>query len=404
MDIKIAFNIQKFTNAIQKIQQSTIERLASGLRINSAKDDAAGLGIANRINTVVRSQTVAIRNANDGISYSQTADSALSNLNELLQRMRDLALQSSNATNTLANRAALNSEFTQLQSEITHITNNTTFNNESVFNGNNRIFQIGSGTSIDNQIAVQGGDLISDASYVGLAAFINTGVTLATLNTDTNAFIAAGGTFNTSDGSPASGGVEELNATISAFVSNIPAADQLTFNTAKIAFISAGGSFSSTTGNPVMAKSGTATVTIQGVPQTVPVSTQSDIQTFSTYVAANAAYLAAAKGIQILDQPSAMSAIVTIDNALKEVDSERSLQGAFQNRLLSAISNLQVSIETQSAARSRILDADFASETTNLTRSQIMQQAALAIAAQANQLPNEVLSLLNNAQNIPKGK
>ncbi|WKJ88883.1 flagellin [Methylomonas montana] len=389
--------LHKLTNTQNAIDTS-FRRLSSGVRVNSAKDDAAGLGIANRMESIVRGQTVAIRNANDAISYAQTAEGALSQITELLQRMRELAVQSANATNAEADHVSLNTEFAQLQAEITRITVNTKFNGESVFAGSAKTFQIGSDTTADNQITTQGQNLIADTSATGNAAFINNGVTQATLNKARSAFIANGGLFDTSDGSPSAGDVAALAAVATAFENNIPTQDQLTYDAAKSAFMSAGGSFSASDGSAVMAKSGSATtvVMIAGVPvtQTVAVATASDISAFNAFKSAEFNHYAAAKGIQILDQPSSLSAIRSVDNALLEVQTEATLHGATQNRMSTVISNLQSSVENQAAARSRIMDADFATETASLAQHQILQRAGMAILAQANQSANIVLSLL----------
>ncbi len=400
IDTNIAsLSIQGSLMATQNAYETSVQRLSSGLRVNSAKDDAAGLAIADRIDSIVGGQMVATRNANDGISYSQTADSALSSIINILQRMRDLAVQSANFTSSDADRVALNTEFTQLQAEISQITGGTTFNGDKVFDGSAKTFQIGAGTSADNRITIQGVDLTADTSNTGLAAFINNGTSQATVDAATTAFIAAGGTFSTADGSPSGPESAPLNATTNAFANNISSSDQATFSTAKSAFISTGGSFNSVNGNPVMAKSGTATIVVNPGPppvtQTVPSSTAADINAYNTFTAAQYAYNAAAKGIEILDQPSSLTAIGTIDNAINEVDAEAAKQGAFQNRMNTVISNLQVSVENQSAARSRIMDTDYAVETANLARNQILKQVSTALLAQANQLPVTVLSLLH---------
>jgi len=265
-----SLNAQRNLGASQMSLNKSIERLSSGLRINSAKDDAAGLSIATRMDSQVRGSNVAIRNANDAISYAQTADGALGGVTDALQRMRELAVQSANATNNAGDRTNLNAEFAQLQSEITRITGNTTFNGNKVLNGTANTFQVGADTT--DTITVTGTDLTAAAAKSAIAAD----------------------------------------------------------------------------------------------------ATTNDVTT-------------AAK---------ATASITAIDAALDEVNTERATFGAVQNRFNSVVSNLQNKVENTSAAKSRIMDADFAAETANLTRGQILQQAGTAMLAQANSLPNGVLALL----------
>ena len=265
-----SLNAQRNLSTSQSSLATSMQRLSSGLRLNSAKDDAAGLAIADRMNAQVRGMNVAVRNANDGISLSQTAEGALSKIGDNLQRMRELAVQSANGTNTTDDRAALDKEYSQLADEIGRVVENTEFNGNKLLNAATSFtFQVGANTAADNQITVEGTDVKG---------------TLGTLATKT-----------------ATLGATEKTAT-----------DQMT----------------------------------------------------------------------------------AIDTALKAVSEERATYGAAQNRFDSAISNLQVASENTAAARSRITDADFAAETSNLSRSQILQQAGTAMVAQANQLPQGVLSLL----------
>ncbi|MDC0434481.1 flagellin [bacterium] len=255
---------QRNLNMSQSTLATSMARLSSGLRVNSAKDDAAGLAIAERMNTQVRGMNVAMRNANDGISMSQTAEGGLQEVSNMLQRMRELAVQSANGTNSTSDRAALDSEFQQLDEEITRISNTTQFNGVNVLNAAETItFQVGANGGDDNKL---------DISTVNIAA-------------------ATGG-----------GGV-------------------------------------------------------------------------TTTAAASAA-------------------ISTIDGLISTVTGARADFGAIQSRFESAITNLQVSMENQAAARGRIMDADFAVETANMTRAQILQQAGNAMVSQANSAPQSVLQLL----------
>ena len=270
-----SLNAQRNLNMSQSSLTTSMQRLSSGLRVNSAKDDAAGLAIAERMNAQVRGMNVAIRNANDGISLSQTAEGALGRMGDALQRMRELAIQARNATNSDSDKNSLNKEFAQLQAEVTRLVGGTTFNGKHILGADatTLTFQIGANTTTDDVIAVATSNL-------------------------------------------------SLDTTISS----------VTVSTASIG---------------------------------------------ST---ADAAAIA--------------SVIDNIDLAIDTVNDNRATFGATQSRFEAIISNLQQSVENQSAARSRIMDADFAAETANLSRAQILQQAGNAMVAQANQLPQQVLKLL----------
>ena len=270
-----SLNAQRNLNASQSSLAVSMQRLSSGLRINSATDDAAGLAIAERMNAQVRGMNVAVRNANDGISMAQTAEGALSKVGDALQRMRELAVQARNATNSSSDKDSLNKEFAELQSEITRVTGGTAFNGKKILGADATAmtFQIGANTTTDDTITMTTEDM--------------------TANTD------------------------------------------ITSVTASTAVIDA----SATTG---------------------------DIAT-------------------IIDN---------IDTAIDTINDQRATFGATQSRFDAIIANLQQSVEAQSAARSRIMDTDFAAETANLSRAQILQQAGTAMVAQANQLPQGVLSLL----------
>jgi len=257
----MSLSAQRNLNRTQSGMQTAIERLSSGLRVNSAKDDAAGLAIASRIDAQVRGINVAVRNAGDAISLAQTAEGGLNEITNMLQRMRELAVQSANATNSTSDRANLNAEFQQLNTEITRQIGATSFNGIAVLNtASTQNFQVGANS----------GDTI--------------GIT-------------------------------------------------------------------------------TSVVT-------------------------------AAPGGDVTSVANANTALTAIDTAMTTVTSTRATYGAVQNRFQSVINNLSVAAENQAAARSRIMDADFAMETANLTRLQILQQAGTAMVAQANSVPQTVLSLL----------
>ncbi|MGM9483854.1 flagellin [Roseateles sp. NT4] len=291
-----SLNAQRNTSASQGSLMVSMQRLSSGLRVNSAKDDAAGLAIAERMNTQVRGMSVAIRNANDGISFAQTAEGALGKIGDMLQRMRELAVQSANGTNNADDRTALNNEFSLLQSEITRLSSNTNFNGNSILTGSAATtFQVGANATANDTITITGSDILNTATAAG-----------------TN-----------------QGALAEVANAANTDISNVGAAG-----------------------------------------------------TGATYDV----YAGATKG--------ALDSVAKIDQALSQVNTARSTFGAAQNRFDAVISSLQVSVESQSAARSRIMDADYASETANLSRAQILQQAGTAMISQANQLPQQVLTLL----------
>ena len=265
----LSLNAQRNLNGSQSAMQLAVQRLSSGLRVNSSKDDAAGLAIAERMTAQVRGMNVAIRNANDAISMAQVADGALGQLSDIAQRMRELAVQSANATNTSDDRSNLNTEYKQLALELIRTMDGAKFNGKAVLTGTATLtFQVGASTASVDKIDVAG---------------IN---------------------------------------------------------------LSSGTDISSVTGG------------------------------------------------NITDVASAGAAMDNIDNLLKRIATERATFGAIQNRFSSVISTLQVGVENQSAARSRIMDADFASETAALTRAQVLQQAGQAMLGQANSSTSSVLSLL----------
>ena len=272
----MSLNAQRNLSATQSALATSVQRLSTGLRVNSAKDDAAGLAIAERMNTQVRGMNVAIRNANDAISLAQTAEGALSKINDMGQRMRELAVQSANATNNESDRASLDAEFQALSAEIKRNLEGTSFNGTKLFSAlATMTFQVGANNATTDQIAVVTADLTKEAKLTAVL----------------------GGT----------GGAAPAD---------------------------------------------------------------------------------------IKDAAKSREALGKLDEMLSMVNAKRAEFGATQNRFEAVIQTLQVSAENQTAARSRIMDADFASETAALTRSQVLQQAGTAMLSQANSLPNNVLSLL----------
>ena len=276
-----SLNAQRSLSTSQGSLATSMQRLSSGLRVNSAKDDAAGLAIAERMNTQVRGMNAAVRNANDGISMAQTSEGSLGKVADALQRMRELAVQSANATNSATDKVSLDKEFGELAKEVQRVLGATTFNGKHVLSGESgdMVFQVGANTTADDTIKITTSNLTADPTVTVVAGTDNTGA-----------------------------------------------------------------------GRAVIDDSADFTV-IHGV-------------------------------------------IDNINIALNTVNSERATLGASQSRFESVISNLQVSVENQTAAKSRIMDADFAAETANLSRSQILQQAGNAMVAQANQLPQQVMRLL----------
>jgi flagellin len=298
----VALNSQRALSSSQGSLATSMQRLSSGLRINSAKDDAAGLAIAERMSTQVKGMNVAIRNANDGISFAQTAEGSLSKIGDNLQRMRELAVQSRNATNSEGDRTNLQKEFSQLQQEIDRTIKGAKFNGVSMFSSSATTleFQVGAGTD---------------------------------------------------------------------------ATDKITVNAATL-----GGGAAGTAGQAIAATSGQVALVMNVV------------TSGNTTGAAGTGI--AIGGTTAIDGTQIDNAIDVIDKALTQINDKRAEFGAVQNRFDAVVSQLQVSVENESAARGRIMDADFATETANLSRSQILQQAGTAMIAQANQLPQSVLSLL----------
>ncbi|MFY8016553.1 MAG: flagellin [Inhella sp.] len=276
-----SLNAQRNLNMSQSTLFTATQRLSSGLRVNSAKDDAAGLAIAERMYAQARGMTVAIRNANDGISLAQVAEGALGKVTDNLQRMRELTVQARNATNSNSDKDALDREFGELSKEIQRIVQGTTFNGKAILAqaAGTQVFQIGANTTANDVIEFSTADVSIDPLITIVAGTDNTGAGRAVID-------------------------------------------------------------------------GTTDVT-------------------------------------------ALATVITnIDLAFDFINGQRAVLGAQQNRFEAVINNLQISHENQMAARSRIVDADYAQETSNLSRANILQQAGTAMVAQANQLPQQVLQLL----------
>jgi flagellin len=396
----VSLNAQRNLGTSQSSLATSMQRLSSGLRVNSAKDDAAGLAIAERMNASVRGLNVAVRNANDGISLSQTAEGALGKVGDMLQRMRELAVQSANATNSVDDRKALQAEVTQLRDEIDRVAKGANFNGKKLLDGSftAAAFQVGAGSGENITVGS-----LADTRSTGLAKIgysQNTTVNVNPTDAVITAFgtaIATGGLTITVNGvatdlgpiAAASSGKERLGQVIEAI-------NRKTSDTGVSAFLTAkgDGTFDLDVVGTKTDAAGVGYVATFG-------GSVGFLATNAGFTNANAltaaASTAAGKGIDTIDITSdknAWIAIKKLDSALDQVNSARGTLGAVQSRFENAVASIQIQAENTSAARGRIMDADFATETANLSRAQILQQAGTAMVAQANQLPQQVLSLL----------
>ena len=339
---------------------TALQRLTSGLRINSAKDDAAGLAISERFSTQVRGYNQAIRNSGDGISVAQTAEGGLDSISSSLQRMRELAVQAANFTNTDVDRAAINQEVAQLKDEVQRVAAQTKFNGLNLLDGtfDGAVFQVGANVSEIIQVAgVADARITAVGTYTGVESTSAAVGTLATKTISIN-----GGTALSVSGTTAAA----LAASVNGLGVNNLFATAATASTVTISYSGAGNVILTDWG----ASSGAATL----AGGTVTSNKVSTID-MSTVVGAN-------------------KAILSIDAALASVGNSRAKLGATMNRFEQTISNLRITVENQQASRSRIQDADFAMETAALTRAQILQQSGVSIMAQANSVPQGVLALL----------
>lgn len=368
----MSLNAQRNLSMSQSQLSTALQRLSSGLRINSAKDDAAGLAISERFTTQIRGMNVAIRNANDGISLAQTAEGSLAQISNNLQRIRELAVQSRNATNSASDRAALNSEAQQLKDEIDRVAQQTTFNGVKLLDGSftSQAFQVGADAG--QLITVNS---IANANSADLGTYNLAQVTGAAA-TDFSAITAGDLTIN----GVSVGAVATDTSAIERAASIRDAINSVADQTGVYATNDTGTTvtLSSTNGNITVGLAGTASAATTGL------TAATTNQTSATGFAA----------LDISTVAGADTAIRAMDAALNAVSSARANLGGIQNRFTSVVANLQTSSENLTASRSRIQDADFAKETASLTRSQILQQAGTAILAQANAVPKNVLTLL----------
>lgn len=402
---------------------TTMQRLSSGLRVNSAKDDAAGLAIAERMNTQVKGLAVASRNANDGVSLAQTAEGALGKVGDMLQRMRELAVQAGNATNSASDRKALQAEVSQLSAEIDRVAKQTNFNGTKILDGSfaGAVFQVGanSGDNITLGALVDTrSSQLSSVSYaqskqpsVGTATPITAGQPLADFSVasvgELGIQVTSGGTVTAvSLGSlPAADSpqqrlgqvVEAINKKsadtgVTAYLTKIDGTENY-----KVELMS---EKLDATGEPVQVEFGSIAGGTFGTPGADFTAAMTGLDSTVVNIAGGAAGATSvmeARGIQDVDvstQSGAWVALKKIDSAVDQINSARATLGAVQARFENTVNNIDIQVENLSAARGRIIDADFAQETANLSRTQILQQAGTAMVAQANQIPQNVLQLL----------
>ncbi len=368
-----AMTAQRYLNSATNAQQTSMERLSSGSKINSAKDDAAGLQISNRLNVQSRGLDVAVRNANDGISIAQTAEGAMNETTNILQRMRDLSLQSTNGSNSKSERVAIQEEVSALNDELNRIAETTSFGGNKLLNGTfaTKSFQIGADSGEAVMLSLN--NMRSDNSQMGGVSY------QATEGKDKNWSVSSEANDLTMSYKDKAG--QDQTITISA-----KTGDDIEELATYI------------NGQTDQVK---ASVSEDGKLQVFAGTDKLDGQVAFGGNLAGELGLTSAEGkavtvnaIDVTSVGGAQESVAIIDSALKFVDSHRAELGAFQNRFNHAISNLDNINENVNASKSRIKDTDFAKETTALTKSQILSQASSTVLAQAKQAPNAALSLL----------
>ena len=389
----MSLNAQRNLNASGNSLATSIQRLSSGLRINSAKDDAAGLAISERFTTQIRGLDVATRNANDGISLTQTAEGAMVEIGNNLQRVRELAVQSANATNSTTDREAMQAEVTQLLSEIDRVANQTNFNGTKLLDGSFGGNMIQIGADAGQVIAI---DSIIDANTdkLGGASFAKTSLDVK-VTTGKGATIT-GMKVTGTDGKEITLGDIKVAAGASD--------DETKANIAKAVAAEVNKQLDKT---GVLAEVSGDKVTFSSITADTNSKVAVDAGTWKDDSATPAAITGAptgaltvtratsyAKDINITTVTGAQQAMSLADKALETVNNSRAQMGAIQNRFTSTVASISTTSENLSASRSRIQDTDYAKETAELTRTQILQQAGTAMLAQANSAPQSVLSLL----------
>ena len=373
---ELSLNAQRNLSTSGTQLAQSLQRLSSGLRINSAKDDAAGLAISQRFTAQIRGLSAATRNAQDAVSLTQTAEGALGSVQSNLQRMRELAVQASNGTNTQADRDAINNEYTQLKDEIQRVAVQTKFAGSTLLDGSfNASFQVGANvgesieiTEIANvQVAALGGEYERYTSTIAAADL-----------TEYDTAIAAGDVLI--DGVDI-GAISAAGSTQERAGQLVEAINRVSSQTGVSAF------YNSSTGDLTLSKDGGQfTVTGAADDATIAGWENDDFGTATTTTGV--------AETNLTGYANAQAAIGLLDQAIGDVSTARATVGALQSRFESAIANLMTTSENLTASRSRIMDADFAEETARLTRAQVLQQAGMAMLAQANAVPQNVLSLL----------
>jgi len=367
---------------------TSMQRLSSGLRINSARDDAAGLQISNRLTSQISGLGVAQRNANDGISMAQTAEGAMQESTNILQRMRELSLQSANGSNSTEDRAALQKEVAALQLEITRIAETTSFGGQNLLDGSfgTKAFQVGanSGETISVGLKDISGDVIGDTD----SHLVTDGSILS--GSAATAELGRGGSMSITYLSSTGGTSQVIEVDMSAVTASGSATDMASLKSAMDASLNGLGV--TVTGLGLLTGSldnSTASLTISMTDTSGNVTAGDSVGSAGTTAATNQV-----DDIDIATVVGSSEAVKIIDNALAEISDSRASLGAIQNRFSHTINNLANVQENVSASRSRIQDTDFANETAQMTKNQILQQAGTSILAQANQVPQAALSLL----------
>ena len=366
-----------------------MEKLSSGLRINRAGDDAAGLAISEKMRGQIRGLDMASKNAQDGISLIQTAEGALNETHSILQRMRELAVQSSNDTNTDTDRAELQKEVNELSKEISRIADNTEFNTKNLLgeNGFDGKFHIGSnqGQDISLKIANMDSTALNVVGKTGADQTLDTGITVNALTKDAYTITYTAASAATGNGA---GEVAETTAVVDNDAKKITVTLKQDGGDGTNP-----GALTATRDDVAKALSATGLVKAEAANTTDKATVPAADLVLKTTADADAV-VDENLGINILSQASASNAIDTIGKAIETVSAERSKLGATQNRLEHTINNLSTSAENLQAAESRIRDVDMAKEMMNFTKNNILNQAAQAMMAQSNQQPQAVLQLL----------
>lgn len=383
-----SLNAQNQLSKSQGMNDQALQRLSSGLRINSAKDDAAGLAISTRFSAQISGLNVATRNASDGISLAQTAEGALNEITNNLTRIRELAVQSANATNSASDRQALNDEVQQRLSEVDRIASQTAFNGLNVLDGTLQSQQFQVGANAGQTIGVDLAQSVRTADF-GELAIAESAVTFADVEEDGTVEITVG------DNDPTTVTFDidaDVLATAKATVGTDPG--QVT----QEAQDAARATVLSTMSDQINDQVGGVFASANAGGTGLEIRSAQELNVAAGNGIAADADVAVTSGnlgdVTVDTVANANDAIMRMDAALDTVNNFRSQLGAVQNRFESTIANLATSVENLSASNSRILDADFAAETANLAKSQVLQQAGISVLAQANARPQQVLSLL----------